>query len=57
MTTEVLQTPPIAAGTTLTAAPPSGLAAFWHDFRRNAGAVIGLAIILFVTRACGALRR
>jgi dipeptide transport system permease protein len=49
MTTEVLQTPPLAAGTAPAAAPPSDLAAFWHDFRRNTGAVIGLIIILIVT--------
>ena len=35
--------PPIAA--TLTAAPPSPARELWRDFRRNRGAVIGLAVL------------
>ena len=35
--------PQIAA--TLTAAPPSPARELWRDFRRNRGAVIGLAVL------------
>ena len=33
---------------TLNLAPPGTLNAFWHAFRENRGAVIGLAIVCFV---------
>ena len=29
-------------------APPSGLKSFWHAFRENRGAVIGLSVVVFV---------
>ena len=35
--------PPIAA--TMPAAPPSPARELWRDFRRNRGAVIGLAVL------------
>ena len=47
MTTEVLQTP--ATTTALHGAPPSGAVAFWADFSRNKGAVIGLALLTVIT--------
>jgi dipeptide transport system permease protein len=38
--------PPLAA--TLPAAPPSPAAELWRDFRRNRGAVIGLAVLVIL---------
>jgi dipeptide transport system permease protein len=47
MTMNVLQTPVTAAA--LQGAPPTGLVAFWADFSRNKGAVIGLVLLVVIT--------
>jgi dipeptide transport system permease protein len=47
MTAETLEAPPVAAQAA--AEPPSSFRAFWSDFSKNKGALVGLAVIALVT--------